>query len=232
MIPLYSQEEFKLSKSKDTLPLKCEYCKKTFYKTKHHIQGALNPNCKTKGDTCSFKCSKKYRDKKQGNESVELICKQCKSNFLRWPSQLERSNNYFCSESCAAIYNNKHVSRLSKVSKLEDYLQSLLPKKYPDLKFLFNDRLTIGLELDIYIPSLKLAFELNGIFHYEPIFGEEQLKKTQDNDKIKKTTCKKQDIILYSIDTTSQKVFKEKESKIFVDFIKEKIDNKLTEGQK
>jgi len=48
---------------------------------------------------------------------------------------------------------------------------------YPDLVIHFNKKDAINSELDIYIPSLKLAFELNGIFHYEPIFGKENFLK-------------------------------------------------------
>ena len=35
----------------------------------------------------------------------------------------------------------------------------------------------INSELDVYVPSLNLAFELNGIFHYEPIYGEKKLNQ-------------------------------------------------------
>ena len=76
----------------------------------------------------------------------------------------------------------------------------------------------------MYIPSLKLAFEIQGIFHYEPIFGQEKLDQIQKNDKDKIKKCLEQGITLYQIDTRSQKSFSIKSSKIFLDIIKEKID--------
>jgi hypothetical protein len=74
-------------------------------------------------------------------------------------------------------------------------------------------------ELDIYIPSLKLAFELNGIFHYEPIFGNEKLNKIQKNDNNKFLKCQEKNISLCIIDTSSQKYFKEQTSKKILDII-------------
>lgn len=52
---------------------------------------------------------------------------------------------------------------------LKTLFQKIKFSRYLDFKF--NDRETIGLKLDIYIPSLKLAFEINGVFHRKNIFG-------------------------------------------------------------
>lgn len=59
--------------------------------------------------------------------------------------------------------------------------------------------------MDIYIPVLSLAFELNGIFHYEPIYGEGKLLSIQNNDDRKFQACLEHDIELCIINSSEQK---------------------------
>ena len=47
-----------------------------------------------------------------------------------------------------------------------------------------------GLELDIYIPSKKLAFEVDGIVHREPKFGEKNFLRQRMRDIIKNIMCR------------------------------------------
>ena len=75
---------------------------------------------------------------------------------------------------------------------------------------------------------MKLAFELNGIFHYEPIFGNDKLNRTRKNDNNKFLKCQEQNINLCIIDTSSQKYFKERTSKKFLDIITNIINQKTT----
>ena len=98
---------------------------------------------------------------------------------------------------------------------------------YPNLLFSFNDRTAINSELDIYIPSLKLAFELNGVFHYEPIYGQNKLEKIQENDNNKFQKCINNNISLCIIDVSSQKYFKEQTSKKFLNIIINIINDSL-----
>ena len=59
-----------------------------------------------------------------------------------------------------------------------------------------------GLEIDIYIPELKLGFEYNGIQHYKPVEhwgGEKSLKKQQMRDKRKQQLCNQNDVKLIII---------------------------------
>ena len=112
-------------------------------------------------------------------------------------------------------------------SKLETYIQNQLIILYPILEFHFNRRDAINGELDIYIPSLKLAFELNGIFHYEPVFGPEKLTQIQNNDNRKFQACIEREIELCIIDSSKDKYFKEKTAKPFLDIIVKIINDKL-----
>ena len=84
---------------------------------------------------------------------------------------------------------------------------------------MYNDKNIINSELDIYIPSFKLAIELNGIFHFKSIFGQEKLFQIQNNDHHKFQACLEQGIDLYTIDTSQQKYFKEQTAKKYLDVI-------------
>lgn len=154
-----------------------------------------------------------------------LCCKVCNQKFERCFSQISQSTNHFCSRSCAGTYTNQHRKTGTRRSKLEYWLESQLVQLYPNLTFVFNQKFVIGSELDIYLPDLKLAFELNGIFHYEPIFGEEKLQKMQQNDNNKFQLCQQRGISLCVIDTSSQKYFKVSSSQKYLTIICNIIDS-------
>lgn len=105
------------------------------------------------------------------------------------------------------------------MSKLERWLQIKLNASHPSLIFDFNQKGAINSELDIYIPGLKLAFELNGIFHYEPIYGPEKLAGIQTNDMRKFQACLEQGIELCIIDVSQMIHFKEPKANLFFDII-------------
>lgn len=94
--------------------------------------------------------------------------------------------NLFCSKSCRMTFFNLNTKKTygCRKSYAETFLTSLIKDKYPNLEVRENvrDILDSKLELDIYIPSLKLAIELNGPVHYFPIYGEGKLKNCQDRD--------------------------------------------------
>lgn len=206
--PLYTNEEFLFAKLKDKLLLVCYQCGTSFLRTKKIIQQMKR---------CSNYCSRTCVGKSQRDKQI-LTCNQCNTQFIRIPSQI-RSVNTFCSQSCAVTYNNTHKTKGCRVSKLELFLQSELVKKYPTLVFDFNKKDAINSELDIYIPSLKLAFELNGIFHYEPIYGKEKFCQIQNNDNRKFQACLERGIELCIIDTSSVKHFAEKRAMVYFDII-------------
>ncbi|MEK6883714.1 MAG: hypothetical protein AABY22_29065 [Nanoarchaeota archaeon] len=231
MSVLLTFEEILKLKSRDKIPIKCDVCDKITYQDKHCLirTSFKHPKAKQIIENthrhCSNTCRGIYENKKR-----EVKCKQCGTTFIKINANCIDSPNHFCNHSCAAIYHNQHKTKGFRRSKLELYLEKELLEIYPNIKFLFNNRKELGYELDIYIPELKLAFELNGIFHYEPIYGQEKLNKVNFNDKQKFGLCQQKLISLCVIDTTSLKYFKEEKAKKFLDIVINIINEKLVAG--
>jgi len=175
---------------------------------------------------CSRKCQSLSR-----TMAITKSCAWCKKNVTRTQAELNKikrkSQNIFCNNSCAANYNNTHKTTGTRVSKLERYFASELVKMYPDLEFHFNRKDAINSELDIYIPEFKLAFELNGIFHYEPIYGKKKLSQIENNDKRKFQACIDNNIELCIIDSSGFTYFKPKKADKYLEIVTDIIDMKL-----
>lgn len=208
MKPLYTQEEFKLAKSTDELPLECYQCSIIFNRKQKYLHDIKNNKF----------CSKNCRNKSKIT-SQQVICVNCNLIFEKTKSQIEKSNNHFCSKSCAATFNNKNKTTGYRRSKIEIWFEEQLTQLYPNLPIDFNQKTAIGSELDIYIPSLNLAIELNGIFHYEPIFGLNKLDQIKNNDISKSLACFDAKIDLCIIDISQQKYFKPSTSQKYLDII-------------
>lgn len=218
---LFTKEQYSNALRKTKLNLKCDLCGKTFQRTKHHHYTAKSYNGFLY-DYCSRICGTKANQ-----TGYSVPCSHCGTIIYRRKQQFEKHNQKaFCNYSCSALYNNSRRTCGSGVSKLERWLQTKLINLYPRLNFVFNGNEAINSQLDIFIPSLNLAFELNGPFHYEPIFGKEKLDKIQNNDQRKFQACLERNIELCIIDTSKQKYFKEKTSQPFLDIIVDVISNK------
>jgi len=91
-------------KSRDYITLSCTGCQVPFERKKKnlldHLKDAKN------GVFCSSKCSNQFLNK----ENIFYVpCKSCETMVRRSKSQI--LNNVFCSQSCAATYNNKGIQR-------------------------------------------------------------------------------------------------------------------------
>lgn len=168
----------------------CSKCNKSFLK----YPSDLN---KSGIYFCSNKC--RYPD----NKKKIVNCLKCNKEFTKLHAQCVKFPNHFCSHSCSASYNNTHKSYGTRRSKLEIYLEEQIKLNYPSLELICNQKSAIESELDFYFPELRFAIELNGITHYEPIYGEDKFEKIKNNDKRKIIACYEKDIELAIIDSST-----------------------------
>ena len=229
MKTLYTEEEYNNSKSSDKLLCECLLCKKPFGVVKKLITYELKHNT-NRHIYCSDEC---YYTSRKTSLLNDKPCSNCGCSFKRRPGEIgkSKSGNLFCSQSCSATFNNKNKTHGNRRSKLEIWLEDEITKLYPNLQIDFNKKNTIGSELDIYIPSLNIAFELNGIFHYEPIYGIDKLKQIQENDKSKTKLCHDLKIDLCIIDVSQQKYVKPSTSQKYLDIITNIINDRLLISQ-
>ena len=246
-------EILKAYKSREQVPLKCHYCEDIHYRTRDHIRQALSTNiqynnCKNcKGKQLEYQipcicnyCSKTIYKQKSlikdnnycnttcygnfYNRTEQVICKGCGINFPKKRSNILKSKNHFHTTSCANMYNNLHRKTKNR-SKLEIIIQDSLVILFPNLDIQYNNRKEIGYELDIYIPSLKLAFEINGIRHYSPINGKERLDKVKITDETKILECKNRNIDLTVINSSKQNLVTIDNSQEYLKIILDKINS-------
>jgi hypothetical protein len=163
--------------------VKCNMCKEDFFIKQSRF--------KKSGQKffCSRECSSKHHTKK-----VEVVCLICNKNFLKPFDRIAKRPRHCCSPECAVILVKSLKDWGGRRSKLEIYVEENLKKDF-HLNFLFNET-TIGYELDIYIPEINYAIEINGITHYEPIYGESIFKRRIEIDQQKLEECKNKNIKL------------------------------------
>ncbi len=148
-------------------------------------------------------------------------------------SNNQKRANY--SSSSDWIKRGRDLAKTLEQSKVSEKAEKISPKNFIQPKFRFNkdsqssvgenllyqiicriftDQLVmrhhrpawlLKLELDIYLPTLNLAFEYQGQQHFHPIKawgGEEALKKVQERDKRKAEICKKVGVKLITVSYT------------------------------
>lgn len=84
---------------------------------------------------------------------------------------------------------------------VRDLIEIHFNKKFPSVRpdFLKSRFSQKNLELDMYNHEMKLAFEYNGIQHYEPIYGEQRLQVSLRNDQEKIQLCQQQGVTLITL---------------------------------
>jgi very-short-patch-repair endonuclease len=181
-------QPYTITHMRSTITCTCENCQKQFQAELRHIKYLTKQGYRS-GRFCSKECSRSFQAIER-KTSIDLACVTCGKIFTRAPAQItgsgrNKSDRSFCSRSCATTYNNTHKTTGTRRSKLESYLEERLRTEFHDLLLICNGKDAIGSELDFYFPQLRLAIELNGIFHYEPIYGTDKLEQIQANDQQK-----------------------------------------------
>jgi hypothetical protein len=173
------------------IEVQCLNCKLFFLKE-------LNKIKKYPNHFCSIKCCGIHKNKK-----TEVVCFNCKKLFMKEQCEIKRAPRHCCSKDCFKMMAKYKKNWGSNRSKLEIYIEKKLTEDL-ELNILYN-KTSIGYELDIHIPELNLAIELNGITHYKPIYGLDALLKRQEIDRLKAAECIKQNISLIVINVSNDK---------------------------
>ena len=88
-----------------------------------------------------------------------------------------------------------------------------LRKRYPDVLYQYRPEWLGRQSLDLYIPSLRIAIEYQGVQHYLPVEffgGEEALLQRQELDRLKKQLCEENNVRLieweYTLEPTDRNI--------------------------
>ena len=191
----------------------CLQCHKLIHKKQSRIKGKKN-------HFCSKSCFHNFNTLSQF-----VACCVCLKNFKKKRCDIKRFPRHCCSRECRAILNRELKDWSTSRSKLEILIEKVLSREFASLNILYN-KTRVGYELDIHIPCLNLAIELNGPHHYFPIYGEEKLRRVQETDRNKVIECEKRNIDLVVInvskDGRSKKILDERVSQV-INLIHEKL---------
>ena len=112
---IYTEENFKESKSGDVFDFVCPVCGKIFHKTK----GEISKNHNIVPVYCSKDCFKASSKTKY----VSVVCKECGKEYeieeREYNRKIKNSTEFFCSRSCSAKYNNKKYPKRKKQEKVK-----------------------------------------------------------------------------------------------------------------
>ena len=141
-----------------------------------------------------------YNGNLEGSE-WEMIC-ESNHSFKR------SGNNIKNIKYCPFCFTDSCEENLIR-DLIEIHFNAKFPSIRPDfLKSTYSNK---NLELDMYNKDLKLAFEYNGIQHYEPIYGEKRLEISQRNDMEKNRLCEQNGVKLITIKHNDKKIVDKKE---------------------
>lgn len=115
------------------------------------------------------------------NKSSEFKANCKKRAQQRWKQMSKKQRNEFVKKGNTAIRE-----AAKNGSKLENFLKDFLDGNgYYAIQHMKGLVPNTNLEPDLYVESLRTIIEIDGVSHFEPIWGEEQFEKTIAADKEK-----------------------------------------------
>lgn len=137
--------------------------------------------------------SKTKRTDKLSKETKLKIANAAKETWTenRREEASKIQKKVFSKRSPESIDNMNKSARIAllKTTKTGSRLEKALMQHLAFLgQINWHENIIIGdevLETDLMIPEHKIAIEIDGITHYEPVYGEERLERIQRNDRLK-----------------------------------------------
>ncbi len=184
---LYCSKECRESPGK--IKLQCWLCGKNFYSDSIK-EKFCSLECKNKSDVEIYQ----IEICKLGGK-IAKQCRKCGDDFIT------NSYNSVNCDKCREE-NKKYIDNLQDVVSSDYYktqklVYDIVTNLLPSYKIEYNQFYSFldGLQLDVYVPNLYLAFEYDGRQHYEHVEffhkTEEEFKAQQKRDVWKNTLCKK-----------------------------------------
>jgi hypothetical protein len=145
-------------------------------------------------------------------ENIRQLVEAAAAAFATWEADQSR-DNYKVSQQAQRLLKNEFINLtraefgFRKVGDgwiAEAMLVGILARLFPGTELIRHHRpeWLAGLELDIFLPAHRLAFEYQGQQHFHAIDawgGEEALEKLQARDRRKVTLCRRQDVSLFHV---------------------------------
>ena len=124
-------------------------------------------------------------------------------HFSEWREMLNKRDTYWngMQNTINAFYSflvSEGVASPKWTSEFQ--LFTLVKKFYPNAKYQYHATWLGHQSLDIFIPSLSVGIEYQGIQHYKPVSifgGEKGYQATKERDKRKKRICSENKVILF-----------------------------------
>ena len=111
-----------------------------------------------------------------------------------------------------------------KGSKLESFLlKNLISDGFRVDFHKEQSLLNTKLQIDLFMPTLNIAIEVDGVSHFEPVWGEDALKRNKGYDNKKTGLILGKGLVLIRV--IQKKDFSKARAQVIYDELKETIDN-------